>query len=85
MRRVARLRRTGQRAEIDHAAAAAGADVDALAGERGVALAIIGGLGAQRRLGHIESGTDMGELLGAAGVGEKAEMTGLSGILCAGP
>ena len=63
------------RAKVDHAAAAARAEVDPLAGEHGAAFAIICGFDARNRGGNIERGANLREFVGAASVGEKAEVT----------
>ena len=45
-----------------------------MAGEHGIALAVIGGLGDGRWFWNIERGADAGKLSGTARIGEKAEM-----------
>ena len=67
-------RRTRREADLDHAAAAAGTEIDPPADEQGVTLAIIGGLGDRGRLRNCERGAEACQLGGAAGVSEEAEV-----------
>src|SRR4051812_50066855 len=59
--------------EVDHAAAAARALVDAAAREQRTALAVIARLHARRRGGHVEGGAQPRELGAPAGVGQETE------------
>src|SRR4051794_16694955 len=60
--------------EVDHAAAAARALVDAAAREQRTALAVIARLHARRRGGHVEGGAQPRELSAPAGVGQETEV-----------
>src|SRR3954452_9648871 len=60
--------------EVDHAAAAARALVDAAAREQRTALAVIARLHARRRGGHVEGGAQPRELGAPAGVGQETEV-----------
>jgi len=71
-RRIAR--RARPEADLDHTAAAAGAEIDPPSDEQGVTLAIIDGFGDRRRLWERERGADACELGGAAGVAKEAEV-----------
>ena len=62
------------RADLDHVAAADRALVDAMAGEDGIALAIIDAFAGWGWRGCLERGTDRGQLGGAAGIGQETEV-----------
>ena len=72
-RRAGRLRARPD-GDVDHAAAAAGTDVEASPCEKRGALAIIGGFNFGGRFWSVERGADLRELAGAACVCEEAEM-----------
>ena len=67
--------RARPKADLDHAASADGAQIDAMAGEDCVALAIIGGFDGRGRLRRLESSADGWKLGGAAGIRQEAEVT----------
>ena len=67
--------RARPKADLDHAASADGAQIDAMTGEDCVALAIIGVFDSRRRLRCLESSADGWKLGGAAGVRQEAEVT----------
>ena len=66
--------RARPKADLDHAAPADGAQIEAMAGEHCVTLAIIGVLDGRGRLRRFEGGTYDGKLGDAACVRQKAEV-----------
>lgn len=61
-------------ADLDHAASASGANIDAMPGEDCIALAIISGFNKWSGLGRLQNDPDGWELAGPAGVGQETEV-----------
>src|SRR6267154_1466781 len=62
-------------ADLDHAASAGGTEVDAMAGQDGIAFAIVSRFDRRRWCRRLESGADERELGGPAGVRQESEVT----------
>jgi hypothetical protein len=61
-------------ADLDHAASADGTEVDAVAGQDGIAFAIVSRFDRRRGCRRLESGADERELGGPAGVRQESEV-----------
>jgi hypothetical protein len=60
--------------DLDHASSADGTEVDAMAGQDGIALTIVSRFDRRRWCGRLESGADKRELGGPAGVRQEPEV-----------